>query len=497
MIRPRRALAALGLGVGVAVSAPLSAASALDLVALLGPPPATTPVYDHDAPDPDVIRVTSGGGATTYYAYTTNSGGDNVPVLSSSDLRSWVPAGDALPHLPAWQSPGFVWGPGVAQFGATYVMYYSSLVTADGLLCISEATASSPTGPFTDTRAGPLVCQPDLGGSIDPSPFIDNDGHAYLYWKSNAGGAAIAAQIWEAPLSADGTALVGAPTAVLNQDQSWEATVEGPDMVHTEGEYVLFYSGGLWNGAGYGVGYALCSGPAGPCGKPGVGPVLHSDQLRLGPGGESFFTDTNGDLFMAYAAWDGPWNSFSYGSGAYRSLWIASVTFDPAPVIHADEQPEGYVLAAADGGAFTFGSVRFHGSMGGHPLAAPVVGSAAMADGGGYWMVAADGGVFSFGDAGFSGSMGGRPLAAPVVGMAPTPDGGGYWLVAADGGVFAFGDAGFQGSMGGRPLAAPVVGMAPTPDGGGYWLVAADGGVFAFGDAKYFGSEGGTVLAKP
>ena len=114
---------------------------------------------------------------------------------------------------------------------------------------------------------------------------------------------------------------------------------------------------------------------------------------------------------------------------------------------------------------------------------------AATADGGGYWEVAADGGIFSFGDAAFHGSMGGMPLNAPIVGMAATADGGGYWEVAADGGIFSFGDAAFHGSMGGPPLNAPIVGMAAAP-GGGYWEVAADGGVFCF-DALFYGSRAG------
>jgi hypothetical protein len=116
----------------------------------------------------------------------------------------------------------------------------------------------------------------------------------------------------------------------------------------------------------------------------------------------------------------------------------------------------------------------------------------------GYWEVAADGGVFSFGDASsYYGSMGGRPLAKPVVGIASTPDGKGYWEVAADGGVFSFGDASYLGSMGGRTLDKPVVGIASTPDGKGYWEVAADGGVFSFGDASYLGSMGGRELNQP
>ena len=68
--------------------------------------------------------------------------------------------------------------------------------------------------------------------------------------------------------------------------------------------------------------------------------------------------------------------------------------------------------------------------------------------------------MFAFGDAVFHGSMGGSPLDAPVVGVAAAPDGAGYWLAAADGGVFSFGSAPFEGSMGGKSLQGPVVGIA-------------------------------------
>ncbi len=157
----------------------------------------------------------------------------------------------------------------------------------------------------------------------------------------------------------------------------------------------------------------------------------------------------------------------------------------------------GYDMVASDGGMFSFGSAPFCGSMGGHPLDAPVVGVAMAPDVEGYWAVASDGGVFAFGGAPFYGSMGGKALDAPIVGMAATPTGAGYWLVASDGGVFAFGAARFDGSMGGKALDAPIVGMAATATGSGYWLVASDGGVFAFGNAEYLGSMGGTRLDAP
>ena len=157
----------------------------------------------------------------------------------------------------------------------------------------------------------------------------------------------------------------------------------------------------------------------------------------------------------------------------------------------------GYLMAASDGGIFTFGGRPFCGSTGGLRLNAPVVGLAMSPDTGGYWEVASDGGIFAFGGARFYGSEGGRKLNAPIVGMAATPDGKGYWEVASDGGIFAFGDARFLGSEGGRKLNAPIVGLAATADGNGYRLVAADGGIFSFGDAPFSGSVGGQKLNKP
>ncbi len=250
---------------------------------------------------------------------------------------------------------------------------------------------------------------------------------------------------------------------------------------------------------------------------------------------------------MAYAAWDGPSSQYSYADGDFRSLWIAPVTFSGStPVIAAGEAPEGYVLAASDGGIFAFGAAGYHGSMGGHLLDAPVVGSAADHPTGratGWWRPTAGS---SPSDAGFFGSMGGQPLVGPVLGMAPTPDGEGYWLVASDGGVFTFGTPPSTARWAAspwtnpcghgrhprrraatgwwRPTAAysasatppstarwpaspstrPVVGMAATHDDGGYWLVAADGGVFpsatpstSVPPATSSGPAGGGLLPGP
>src|SRR5689334_5940922 len=172
-------------------------------------------------------------------------------------------------------------------------------------------------------------------------------------------------------------------------------------------------------------------------------------------------------------------------AGAFVSVtphaWAATAT--PAPTDGARSD------------VYAFGSAHYAGANHG-ALAAEVVGITPTRSGRGYWLAARDGGVFSFGDARFHGSTGSIRLNRPIVGMAATPSGKGYWLVAADGGIFTFGDARFHGSTGARHLNQPIVGMAATRSGRGYWLVAADGGIFSYGDAQYHGGLGQSAGAK-
>jgi hypothetical protein len=199
-----------------------------------------------------------------------------------------------------------------------------------------------------------------------------------------------------------------------------------------------------------------------------------------------------------------------------RFYWSVSMSYDPAtdtdgslavgdqapnsgpfPEVDVFPSAQGYWLAAADGGVFTYGSAAFHGSEGAHPLNAPVVAAAATPDGRGYYLAAADGGVFNHGDAVFHGSIGSKRLTSPIVSIAVTPDGGGYLLVSANGAVFSFGDAPALGSEAGFALTAPIVAVVVTPDNSGYWLFAADGGVFNFGDAGFFGAADTQPLNSP
>lgn len=276
------------------------------------------PVYPFDFPDPDVIYV-----AGTYFGYGTNSAEGNIQIITSADLVHWTPVGNALPSVASWATPGATWAPAVAVLGGKYLMYYAVKAGSDE--CVSVAASGSPRGPFTDSSTSPLVCQPSLGGSIDPSPYFDGSGNPYLTWKSN-GGSGQPATIWAQPLASSGTSMTPGSTAsvLLQPSESWEGTVvEAPDMWVDSGTYYLFYSGNKWNSSSYAEGVAICNGPLGPCYKPLDRPIYASQADLVSPGGASVFTDAQGDPWIAFHA-------YLPGAVGYpnaRLLFLRRITF--------------------------------------------------------------------------------------------------------------------------------------------------------------------------
>ncbi len=276
-------------------------------------------VYPRDFPDPFLLRV-----GPTFYGYATNASGANVPLIRSPDMHTWTRLVDALPQLPAWSAPGRVWAPAVLARPGGYVLYYTTRDRASGQQCISQAFSSTPEGPFQDPSTGPLVCQVERGGSIDPGTFVDQDGSAWLSWKSN-GVAGETSLLWSQPLSSDGRSLQGTPTVLLTQDQVWELPlVEGPAMIRDGDRYYLFYVAGPWQTADYAIGYATCSTPAGPCVKEQDARVLVSKGMLAGPGGPAFVDDAQGRRWMGFHAWGSTEVGYPMGR---RMLYLVPVDF--------------------------------------------------------------------------------------------------------------------------------------------------------------------------
>ena len=289
------------------------------------------PPDGRDAPDPFILADKD-----RYLLFSTQVGFHNVPVATSPDLRQWSPPSDALPQLPDWSAWGRTWAPGVTQLDGRHLLYFTAHHQRSGRQCIGVATSTTADGPYTPTAASdPLVCQTHLGGSIDPHPYIDPHGTPFLLWKADGNAIGQPSTLFAQALRPDGLALTGQPVALLRSGAAWEQPlIENPALIPAGGSYVLLYSGGWWESAGYAIGYATCDTPLGPCTKATVDrPLLAGADDQAGPGGACPITGPAGDQWLAYHSWTPGAIGYGHDGGA-RSLRFASLTWrDGQPAV--------------------------------------------------------------------------------------------------------------------------------------------------------------------
>lgn len=324
-----------------------------------------------DLADPDVLFHNG-----VYYAYGTNGGGRNVPLITSRDLTSWTtnarytpPSSvqmqngqrkivenasdyyfnDALAMPGSWVQPQQscnrkvsgcfeIWAPSVEKLSnGKFLMAYVGVQSygRNGIekQCIGVATSDKPTGPFIDTSSQPLVCGADPKGALDPDLMKDASGKLHLYWK-NEGTASTRTNIWVQELNSAGTETVTAPQSLMETipvksgsathyrwRETWEMPlIENPSMVKFQNSYFLFYSGSEYATLGYRTGYAKCDTPTGPCTRQQHTPILSTDSSWGigGPGGASAFVDQQGQLRLAYAAWRSDKAGYDLGGACTR-----------------------------------------------------------------------------------------------------------------------------------------------------------------------------------
>lgn len=269
------------------------------------------PVWDHDFPDPTVIR-TAGG---TWYAYGTDGGYNGqyarIQVASSPDGIRWTWLGDALADKPAWalKSHNF-WAPDVHYNSATrrYLLYYAARNDHPGEdMAIGVAVSATPRGPFR-AEATPLVTGKGFQ-AIDPMAFMDPvSGKKYLYWGSDS------KPLMVRELAADGLGFQKGSAASValkpGGDGDYDRLIEGPWVLYHEGYYYLFYSGDNCCGAGahYAVMVARAKTPLGPfrrfsevTGK-SSSVILHGSAQWRAPGHNSVAEDASGRFWIYYHA---------------------------------------------------------------------------------------------------------------------------------------------------------------------------------------------------
>jgi beta-xylosidase len=251
-----------------------------------------------------------------------------------------------MPDLPPWAKEGWTWAPEVLRTESGYLLYFTAKDRRTELQCTGVARSSDPRGPFTSPATEPLVCQTDLGGTIDASPFRDADGQLYLYFKNdgNHPSARKPTDLWVQRLSGDGLTLTGERRPLLRNDRPWEAhVIESPTMVRHSNGYTMLFSANHFGWeehqrlSPYAMGYARCEGPMGPCTDAPENPILHSYNDRQagclsGPGHQAIF-EAVGRQFIVFHAWSAT-SGCRRVAGGGRQMYVAPISWrDGVPQI--------------------------------------------------------------------------------------------------------------------------------------------------------------------
>ena len=197
------------------------------------------PVLGYDYSDPDAIRV----GEDFYLTASSFNCTPGLPILHSRDLVSWTLVNHAVDNLP---HPSYaevrhgcgVWAPSIRHHAGKFRIVFP--MPDEGLYV---TTADHPAGKWSEPH---LL----LGGKgfIDPCPFWDDDGQAYIAFAYAGSRAGIRNKLHIRPMTPDASRVTGPGKIVTQIDESLPA-LEGPKLHKRNGWYYISApSGGVAGG---------------------------------------------------------------------------------------------------------------------------------------------------------------------------------------------------------------------------------------------------------
>ena len=200
------------------------------------------PIVFADYSDPDVIRV----GDTFYMTASSFNYTPGLPILVSKDLVNWELVNYALDNIgqDRFRIPRHsegVWAPAIRFHEGMFYIYYG--MPDEGYYVVRT---KDPLGKWDEP-----VCILEGKGLIDPCPFWDEDGRAYIihgYAKSRIGFKSILG-IFE--MNPEGTKAISEDHFIFdgNDPEHPAITIEGPKVYKRNGYYyILAPAGGVKHG---------------------------------------------------------------------------------------------------------------------------------------------------------------------------------------------------------------------------------------------------------
>ena len=187
------------------------------------------PVLYADYSDPDIIRVKD----DFFMVASSFNCIPGLPILHSKDLINWKIVNHIIDEIPFsnYKQPEHgkgVWAPSLRYHDGYYWVYFA--MPDEGIFM------SKTKDPFGKWES--LVCVKEVRGWIDPCPFWDEDGNAYLvnaFAKSRIGFKSILAI---SKMKSDGTELLDEFRIIIDGNVN-QPTIEGPKMYKRNGYYYI------------------------------------------------------------------------------------------------------------------------------------------------------------------------------------------------------------------------------------------------------------------
>jgi hypothetical protein len=249
----------------------------------------------------------------TVFLYTTHDEDDakgfkmlDWLLYTSTDMVNWTDHGvvASLKDFSWVKRDNGAWAIQCIERDGKFYMYCPMHGSGIGVL-----VADNPYGPFKDPLNKRLIESDHLWNDIDPTPFIDDDGQAYLYWGNP--------DLYCVKLNKDMISISGEIIKMESKPANYQ---EGPWVWKRNGHYYLAYASTC---CPEGLGYAMSNSPLGPWEYKGM--IMDATQKSRGnhPGiidykGKSYTFGLNYDLLKKITQEHSERRSVSVGEMTYN-----------------------------------------------------------------------------------------------------------------------------------------------------------------------------------
>lgn len=192
------------------------------------------PLLYTDYSDPDVIRV----GSDFFLVASSFCNTPSVPLLHSGDLVNWKVINYVMDKLPfeRYEQPRHgcgAWAPSIRHHDGVYYVFIP--IPDEGILMCKT---TDPWGKWSE----PVFVR-EVVGWIDPCPFWDDDGKAYMVTAFARSRIGFKSFLYLSPMKPDCSAVLGDGQFIFD-GHTTQPTIEGPKLYKRNGYYYIFAPAG-------------------------------------------------------------------------------------------------------------------------------------------------------------------------------------------------------------------------------------------------------------